>query len=105
MSLKIKTGDRVRVIAGKEKNKEGKVIQVFPSVGRVVVEGMQVMKRHLRPSRRGEKGQVVSFSAPLSASNVMVVCSKCGKPTRVSMKTLDDGKHLRICKKCHEAVV
>lgn len=103
--MRIKTGDQVRVRAGKDKGKTGKVIQVFPSLNRVAVEGVNVMTRHLRPSRRGEKGQKVSFSAPLAAANLMVICGKCGKPTRIGARILEDGSRVRICKKCNEAIV
>lgn len=105
MSIKIKTGDRVRVIAGKEKGKDGKVIQVFPEEQRVVVEGLNVMTKHLRANRRGEKGQKVSFSAPLHASNVMVLCGKCGRTARIRRQPLADGSYIRTCARCKESIV
>lgn len=105
MAMKIKTGDRVQVIAGKEKGKSGKVIQVFPEDRRAVVEGLNVLTRHLRSQRRGEKGQKVSFSGPLEASNLMVVCGKCGRPTRVEIRIAEGGARIRTCKKCKESVI
>lgn len=103
-TAKIKTGDQVRIIAGKEKGKTGKVAQVFPDDSRIVVEGLNVLTKHLRSGRRGEKGQKVSFSAPVHASNLMLVCGKCGRPTRVAVKLLEGGTPVRLCKKCNEAV-
>lgn len=103
--MKLRTGDQVKIIAGKEKGKSGKVIQVFPDDQKVVVEGMNLMTKHLRAPRRGEKGQKVSFSAPIDASNVMVVCGKCGKPTRVAIRLLENGSRVRTCRRCKEAIV
>ncbi|OGL74218.1 50S ribosomal protein L24 [Candidatus Uhrbacteria bacterium RIFCSPHIGHO2_12_FULL_57_11] len=104
-SLKIRTGDKVKVIAGKEKGKTGKVIQVFPSASRAVVEGVNVITRHVRGRRGGEKGQKLSFPGPLHVSNLMLVCGKCGKTTRLAMKILEDGKRIRVCKHCGEGIV
>ena len=73
MKLRVKTGDTVKILTGKEKGKTGKVVQTFPELNRVVVEGLNTAKRHLRTNRRGEQGQVVEFSMPMSASNVAVV--------------------------------
>jgi large subunit ribosomal protein L24 len=73
MKLRVKAGDTVKILAGKEKGKTGKVIQTFPGLNRVVVEGVNISKRHLKTRRRGEKGQVIEFSMPLPASNVAVV--------------------------------
>lgn len=103
-SMKIKTNDKVKILAGKDRGKEGKVIQVFPKEGKIVVEGLNLMKKHLRPKKRGEKGQVIELAAPFSASNVMLICEKCGKPTRVGYKFEGDIKK-RTCKKCKEAIV
>lgn len=102
--MKIKTNDNVKIIAGKNRGKEGKVVQVFPKEGKIVVEGVNIMKKHLRPRQRGEKGQVVELAAPFSSSNAMLLCAKCGKPTRVGYK-LEGGKKIRVCKKCKEAIV
>lgn len=109
--MKIKTNDQVRIIAGKDKGKTGKVLQVFPRLGVASVEGLNLLVKHLRPSKRDEKGQRVEFPAPLKMSNLMLVCPKCGKPTRVAyeMKTVGTGdaakhKKMRLCKKCRAVI-
>lgn len=102
--MKLRTGDNVKIIAGKDKGKTGKIIQTFPAIHRVVVEGAHQTTRHLRPRKRGEKGQKVSFAAPVPSSKVMLVCGSCGKATRVGHKSLEDGKKIRICIKCKAAL-
>lgn len=106
--MHLKKGDNVKVIAGKDRGKSGKITQSFPNLDKVVVEGANVMKKHLRVRRQGDKGQIVEFSSPLTASNVMLICPKCGKPVRIGYKvlTLDGGKtkKVRTCKKCKEAI-
>lgn len=106
--MHIKTGDTVKVMAGKDKGKTGKVLQTFPKLQRVVVEGVNLTKKHARTNKRGEKGQKIEFAGPLSAANVQLVCPKCSKPTRIESKVLTtpDGKARKIrgCKKCREAV-
>lgn len=99
--MKIRTGDNVKVIAGREKGKTGKVMQAFPKEMKVVVEKLNIRTRHLRASGKN-KGQRVEFSAPISAANVMIVCPKCAKPTRVGHAALAEGKKIRVCKKCKE---
>jgi large subunit ribosomal protein L24 len=105
--MRIKKGDNVKVTAGKDKGKTGKVIQAFPGSGKVVVEGVNVMTKHLRVRKQGEKGQKLEFSGPIAASNVALICPKCAKPTRIAMKLLaaDGGKKkARMCKKCKEVI-
>ena len=97
--MKVKKGDNVIVLSGKDKGKSGKVLQVMPKVERVVVEKVNIRKRHVRPKKQGEKGQIIEIEAPMHISNVMVVCSKCSKPTRVEHKLHEGGKN-RVCKKC-----
>jgi large subunit ribosomal protein L24 len=99
--MKIKTGDNVKVIAGREKGKTGKVMQVLPNENRIVVEKLNVRTRHIR-ARSNAKGQKVEFSAPISAANLMLICPKCQKPTRVGHTVLADGKKVRTCAKCKE---
>ncbi|MCU0679863.1 MAG: 50S ribosomal protein L24 [Planctomycetes bacterium] len=101
--MKIKKGDKVKMLAGKDKGKNGKVLQVFPKEGRVSVEGLNVLIKHLRPRRQGEKGQRLEFPGSVNISNVAILCSKCGKQTRVAYKIEGDKKH-RICKKCGESI-
>lgn len=94
--MKIKTGDKVRLIAGKDKGKEGTVLQVFPLLERVVVEGVNLMTRHLK-SRAGQPGQKVQFSSPVHVSNVKLVSSKSGISGRVGYKVVEqDGKRTKI---------
>lgn len=106
--MKIKKNDNVMIIAGKDKGKSGKVLQVFPARQRLSVEGLNLLIKHLRPRREGEKGQRIEFPAPLNLSNVMLVCPKCAKPTRVAYKisAAADGKKAkaRLCKKCNQVI-
>lgn len=105
--MRIKKGDSVKVMAGKDRGKTGKVAQAFPRLGKVVVEGVNLTTRHLKTRRSGEKGQKVQFPGPVNGSNVMLICPKCGQPTRVGAKILvEDGKRrkARTCKKCKEVI-
>jgi len=104
--MRIKKGDNVKVIAGKDRGKTGKVIQAFPERDRVVVEGVNAMAKHMRTRKQGAKGQKIEFSGPIRASNVLLICPKCAKPTRIGMKTLEgkDGKKVRTCRKCKETI-
>ena len=101
--MKIKANDKVKIVAGKDRGKEGKVLQVFTDSDRVVVEGLNIMKKHLRPKKHGDKGQVIELSAPLCVANVMLLCPKCGKVTRVGYRQ-DGDKKKRICRKCKEFI-
>ena len=98
--MRIKRGDTVLIIAGKDKGKRGKVLQVFPMREKIMVEGINIRKKHVRPKRSGEKGQTVEMSLPFAISNAQVICTKCKKASRMGFKDLDDGKKHRICKKC-----
>ncbi len=102
--MKIKKSDKVKIIAGKDKGKEGKVLEVFPEERKITVEGLNLAVKHMRPRRGGEKGQRIQFPVPLRASNVMLICSKCNKMTRVGYKILENGKKVRMCKKCKEVI-
>ena len=100
--LNIKVGDTVMVITGEDSNKKnntGKVQKVFPETGKIIVEGMNMVKKHQKPRGQGMPGGIIEKEAAIDASNVMVVCPKCGKPTRVG-HTVVDGKKTRACKKC-----
>lgn len=97
--MKIKKGDSVRIIRGKDRGKKGKVIQVFIKERKIVVENANLMFKNVRPKKAGEKGEKVQYAAPLDASNVMIICPKCSKTTRVNHKVLEKEK-IRICKKC-----
>ena len=102
--MKIKVNDKVNIMAGKDKGKSGKVTQILPDMKKVVVEGVNTMYKHLRPQKKGEKGQRVQFDGPVAISNVMLVCPKCAKATRVSIKTGDSKQKFRVCKKCQEVI-
>jgi len=113
--MKIKKNDTVLVISGKDRGKRGKVLQVFPgknrakkaspssspslSFGRVMVEGVNLRKKHRKPKKSGEKGQIITLPGSISVSNIKLICLKCGKPTRLGYK-ISQGKKYRICKKC-----
>lgn len=103
--MKIKKGDNVQIISGKDSGKKGKVTQVFKDDNKIVVENINKMIRHIKPRREGEKGQRIEFFAPINASNAMIICGKCNKPTRIGYK-LNEGKDKkqRICRKCKEAI-
>lgn len=101
--MKIKKGDTVKIIQGKDRGKKAKVIQVLPKMGKVVVEGLNLMVKNVRPRREREKGEIVRFNAPLDVSNVLLVCPKCSQPARLGFKEIGN-KKLRICKKCHEVI-
>jgi large subunit ribosomal protein L24 len=98
--MKIKKGDKVLIISGKDKGKTGKVTASIPEDSKIVVEGVNVRKKHVRTRREGQKGQVIQMSMPVPVSNAMLVCAKCDKATRVGYKIFDNGKKARVCKKC-----
>lgn len=94
----VKTGDTVVILSGKDKGKQGKVLAVSPKEGKVIVEGLNVVTKHVKPRSAQQPGGIVEAEAAMYASKVMAVCPKCGKPTRVAHKILDDGKKVRVCK-------
>ena len=98
--MRIHRGDMVKILAGRDRGKTGKVIRVIPDRDAVVVEGMNLLVKHLRARRGGERGQRVQFPSSLPVSRVMLVCPKCGKPTRVGARILADRTKQRECKKC-----
>ena len=100
--MKIRKGDTVRVMKGKNSGKQGKVLHTYPKVGKVLVEGINEKIRHTRPRRQGQKGQRVTVYHPVPVANVMVICSSCGKGTRVGFERRDD-KKIRVCKKCKKS--
>ncbi len=104
VKMHVKKDDMIKVMAGKERGKSGKVLRVFPEKGRVVVEGLNVVKRHTRPSQLNPEGGIVEKEAPISASNVMLVCGSCNEATRTGVRTLEDGTKARFCKKCNASV-
>lgn len=98
--LKVKKGDTVMVISGKNAGKKGKVLNVFPRDNKVLVEGVNMVKRHQRPTQAMPQGGIIDKEAPLHVSNVMVMCNKCDAPVRVGRKEADSGDKVRYCKKC-----
>ncbi len=107
--MNIKKNDQVTIIAGKDKGKTGKVLQIFADVNRASVDGLNLLIKHMRPRRQGEKGQRIEFAAPMNISNMMLVCPKCNKATRVGHEFLKaaDGKKgtkVRVCKKCKATI-
>lgn len=101
--MNIRKGDTVKIMKGKDRGKTGAVIRVFRDEGRVSVENLNVVKKHVRPKKQGEKGQVVGVPRPLSLSNVQIICSSCNRPVRVGFE-MRDGKKVRYCKKCKAAL-
>ena len=101
---RLKKDDKVKVIAGKDKGKIGKVLQVNRKKGRVLVENINFVKRHTRPGAGSRQGGIVEGEALFDWSNVMLMCNKCLNPARVQMKTLEDGKKMRVCRSCGEVM-
>ena len=100
----IKKDDKVKVIAGKDNGKIGKVLKVIRKENRVIVENINKVKRHVKPNMQNRSGGIIEKEAPIHLSNVMLMCSKCMKPVRVQMQILEDGKKVRVCQKCKENI-
>ena len=100
----VKTGDTVVVLSGSEKGKKGKVMAVSPKEGKVIIEKVNLVSKHVKPRRMGEQGGIVEAEGAMYASKVQIVCPRCGKATRIAHKILEDGSKERICKKCGEAL-
>ena len=94
----IKTGDTVVVLSGKDKGQKGQVVQVSPKEGKVIVEGINKVKKHVKPGQMGQAGGIIEAEGAIYSSKVQVVCPKCGKPTRIAHKILEDGSKVRVCK-------
>lgn len=104
IKLHVKKNDMVKIIAGKDKGKSGKVLRVMPDKGRVLVENLNVIKRHTRPSRTNNEGGIIEKEAPIALSNVQLLCPGCNKPARTGIRVLEDGSKSRFCKICNEIV-
>ncbi|MEX1129544.1 MAG: 50S ribosomal protein L24 [Vicinamibacterales bacterium] len=101
LATPIRKNDNVIVTTGKDRGKRGRVVRLDPDKNRVLVEGVNFVKRHTKPNpQKNVKGGVLEREAPLHASNVQIVCPECGKPTRIGKKILDDGRKVRVCRKC-----
>lgn len=103
MSLRIKKGDRVYILKGKDRGKEGKIIKAFPKEGKVLVEGINRIKRHTRPTQANRQGGIIEREAPIVISNAILVCPNCTSPTRFSVGIRQE-KKIRICKRCKEPI-
>lgn len=103
-SIDIKKNDQVQVLAGKDRGKRGAVLELFPKAGKASVEGINVLKRHLKPRGPGKPAGIVEFNGPMHVSNLMLVCPKCGRPTRMAKKILAGGSRKRACRKCGEVI-
>ena len=97
--MKIKKGDTVQVLSGNDKGKKGEVLEVIPKDSKVVVKGVNVRKKHIKPRKQGDEGGILSIECAINSSKVNVVCPKCGKSTRVEYK-IENDKKVRVCKKC-----
>ena len=102
VKVRLKKNDLVEVTTGKDQGKTGKVLKVFREKNQVLIEKVNIIKRHTRPSPTSGQGGIVEKEAPIHVSNLMIICNKCGKQTRVAHKTLTDGHKVRLCKKCGE---
>ncbi len=102
--MKIKKNDTVLVIAGKDRGKRGRVRKSLPRKGRIVVDGLNMIKRHSRTSGQARQAGIIEMEAPLNASNVMLICNKCDKPARVGYRRMEDGKRVRVCRACNEII-
>jgi large subunit ribosomal protein L24 len=101
---RIRKNDTVKVIAGKEKGKSGKVMRVIPKKDRAIVEKLNLVKRHLKPSQQSRQGGILEKESPIQMSNLMLICSKCTDPTRVGYRILEDDRKVRYCKQCNEII-
>jgi large subunit ribosomal protein L24 len=102
--MHVKRNDLVTITTGKEKGKTGKVLKVIPKKNRVVVEKVNFIKRHQRPTGQLRQGGIIEKEGPLHVSNVMIMCGKCNRPVRIGRRILEDGKKVRVCKKCGEVL-
>jgi large subunit ribosomal protein L24 len=102
--MHMKKNDNVLVVSGKEKGKRGRVIAVYPSTNRLLIEKLNLIKRHTKPNQQLKQGGILEKESPISASNVRLICAKCDKPTTISRKAQGDGVRNRTCKNCNEVI-
>ncbi len=100
----VKTGDTVIVLNGKERGKKGKVLAVSPKEGKVIIEGVNIVSKHVKPKKMGDQGGIIKGEGAMYACKVQIVCPRCNKPTRVAHKFYEDGTKGRVCKKCGESL-
>jgi len=101
--MKLKKGDQVLIISGKDRGRKGKILRVLPKDERIVVENVNLRKKHVRPRKSGEKGQIVEVVSPIHSSNAKIICPKCGKTVRTGYKIIGE-KKFRVCKKCDNEI-
>ncbi len=104
MGLRIKKGDTAMVITGKNKGKSGRVLSVSVAKESLLIEGINIVKKHMKPNKKFAQGGIIEKEAPVKISNVMLLCPKCSKPTRIGAPALETGKKARVCKKCKEVI-
>jgi large subunit ribosomal protein L24 len=104
MGLGIKKNDTVVVLSGNERGNRGRVLSVLPKKQGIIVEKLNIIKRHMKPSRKYTQGGIIEKEAPIHRSNVMLICPKCDKPTKIGHKILESGSKVRVCKKCSEVI-
>ena len=97
--MKIRKGDTVQILSGNDKGKTGEVLETIPKTSRIIVKGINIRKKHIKPKKQGEEGGIVPVECSIHSSKANVVCPKCGKATRIAMN-VEDGKKVRVCKKC-----
>ena len=102
--FRMKKDDKVKVLTGKDKGKIGKVLGINRKSSRIIVENINMVKKHARPSAKNRQGGIIESEAPIHWSNVMLLCNKCVTPVRIKMKRLEDGKKIRVCRKCEEII-
>ncbi len=104
VGLRLKKGDTAIVITGKNKGQRGRVLSILPLKGRVVIEGVNIVKKHQKPSKKYAQGGIIEKEGTLNISNVMLICPKCSRPSRIGSFAVDEGKTVRACKKCKEVI-
>jgi large subunit ribosomal protein L24 len=104
VSLSIKKGDNVIVLSGKDRDKKGRVIAILTKKDKIIVEGVNIIKKHQKPTRKYPQGGIIEKEGPIPRCKVMLICPKCNKPTRIGANILEDGKKVRVCKKCKEVI-
>ena len=102
--VKIRRGDTVAVLTGRERGKRGKVLRVMPEKSRVLVEHVNMIKRHQKPTQKVRQGGIIEREGPIHLSNVQIVCTRCSQPSRTGAKVLEDGRKTRVCRRCHESI-
>ncbi len=98
-SMKVKKNDTILIITGKDKGKKGKVLKSLPKENKIIVEGLNIAKKHARPKKQGEKGQIIEVPRPINVSNIKLICPRCGQAARIGYRITEGGKN-RMCKKC-----